>query len=157
LIFLKTVFRSYFSCLREIIQNVLEQAHFTDEDNNQSYPLYDPSINHDESSAHEYGGYKLNDTFEVTVNNNTTIASSEDLSESKHRYNSEDAPLNYDDTEPESDDNDDDDLTRPKSSEDKRIFVKQLNYVKGRQVGLLIGPFGSFILVHVLDLHFVYV
>ncbi|CAF1083136.1 unnamed protein product [Rotaria sp. Silwood1] len=147
-------------CIREIIQNVLEQAHFTDEDSNQSYPMYDPSVNYDESCAHEYGAYKPNDTCEITLNSNITT-SLEDLSESKqrstisinsssssslskNRYNYEDAPLNYDDTETESDDNDDD-FQRSKSSDDKRIFVKELNYVKGRQVGLLIGPFGQHI------------
>jgi hypothetical protein len=106
----------------------------------------------------------------MTLNNNTNTniaASTEDLTEakqrstipvqssslllSKNRYNSEDAPLNYDDTDPESDDNDDDDddddFKQSKSSEDKRIFVKELNYVKGRQVGLLIGPFGRSILI----------
>jgi hypothetical protein len=149
---------SSFSCLQEIIQNVLEQAHFTDEDDNQSYSMYNPSVNYDESCAHEYGGYKSNDICEITTDNNI-VASSEDLTESKqqltvsmhsssssslskNRCNSEDAPLNYDDTESESDDNDDDDFKQVKSSDDKRIFVKELNYVKGRQVGLLIGPFG---------------
>ncbi|CAF0756541.1 unnamed protein product [Rotaria sordida] len=149
-------------CIREIIQNVLEQAHFTDEDSNQSYLMYDPSINYDESCAHEYGAYKPNDTYEI-ISNKNIAASFEDLTEpkqrsiisinsssssslSKNRYNYEDAPLNYDDTEPESDDNDDDDdFQRSKSSDDKRIFVKELNYVKGRQVGLLIGPFGQHI------------
>jgi len=147
-------------CLREIIQNVLEQAHLTDEDNNQTYSMYDPSVNYDESSAHEYGGYKSNDICEI-ISNNNIANSSEDLTEtkqrstvsihsssssslSKNRFNSEDAPLNYDDTEPESDDNDDD-FKRSKSTDDKRIFVKELNSVKGRQVGLLIGPFGQHI------------
>jgi len=160
---LKTFPRHYFSCLREIIQNVLEQAHFTDEDNNQSDSMYNPSVNCDESSAHEYGGYKSNDICEITSNKDI-VTSSEDLTEtkqrstvsihsssssslSKHRHNSEDAPLNYDDTEPESDDNDDD-FKRLKSSDDKRIFVKELNYVKGRQVGLLIGPFGILIFIY---------
>jgi hypothetical protein len=126
--------------------------------------MYDPSVNYDESCAHEYGGYKTNDISDMTFNNNNNsiAASTEDLTESKqrstipvqsssssvlskNRYNSEDAPLNYDDTDPESDDDnddDDDDFKQSKSSEDKRIFVKELNYVKGRQVGLLIGPFG---------------
>ncbi|CAF2641900.1 unnamed protein product [Rotaria sp. Silwood2] len=147
-------------CIREIMQNILEQAHFTDEDSNQSYPMYDPSINYDESCAHEYGAYKPNDTCEIMSNSNIA-ASSEDLTEpkqqstmsinsssssslSKNRHNYEDAPLNYDDTEPESDDNDDD-FQSSKISDDKRIFVKELNYVKGRQVGLLIGPFGQHI------------
>ncbi|CAF0753494.1 unnamed protein product [Adineta steineri] len=147
-------------CLREILQNVLEQAHFTDEDNTPSYSMYDPSVNYDESSAHEYGGYKSNDVCEITSNTNIT-ASLEDLTESKQqstvsihsssssslskqRNNSEEAPLNFDDTEPESDDNDDE-FKRSKSSDDKRIFVKKLNSVKGRQVGLLIGPFGQHI------------
>lgn len=120
--------------------------------------MYDPSINYDELSAHEYGGYKSNDICEITTNNHM-IASSEDLTEakqqstisihsssssslSKPRYNSEDAPLNYDDTDPESDE-DDDGFKQSKNPEDNRIFVKELNYVKGRQVGLLIGPFGK--------------
>ncbi|CAF4264640.1 unnamed protein product [Rotaria socialis] len=146
-------------CLREIIQNILEQAHFTDEDVHQSYPMYDPSLHYDESCAQEYGAYKPNDTCEITTNNNITT-SSEDLTElkqrstismnssssslSKTRYNYEDAPLNYDDTDTESND-DDDESKRSKSSDDKRIYVKELNYVKGRQVGLLIGPFGQHI------------
>ncbi|UJR37962.1 hypothetical protein I4U23_030646 [Adineta vaga] len=155
----------YLSCLREIIQNVLEQNHFNSEDKNQSYIMYDPSENYDESSAHDYGGYKLNDICEMTLlnqnNHNNNAASNEDLTESKyrstvstysssslltkHRHNSEDAPLNYDDTDPESDENDDDESKQSKLSEDKRIFVKKLNSVKGRQVGLLIGPFGQHI------------
>jgi hypothetical protein len=126
--------------------------------------MYDPSVNYDESCAHEYGGYKSNDICEIKLNDNI-VASSEDLIEtkqrsnvgilsssstslSKTRYNFEDTPLNYDDTESESDDDDDDDdddFKRSKSSDDKRIFVKELNYVKGRQVGLLIGPFGRFL------------
>ncbi|CAF1562578.1 unnamed protein product [Adineta ricciae] len=150
-------------CLREVIQNVLEQGHFDSED--QSYAMYDPSENYDESSAHEYGGYKSNDICEVPLaDNNNDDASVEDLTETKqrttasahssssssltkYRHNSEDIPLNYDDTEPESDDDDDDndDSKRSQSSEDKRIFVKKLNTVKGRQVGLLIGPFGQHI------------
>jgi trehalose-6-phosphatase len=131
--------------------------------------LYDPSVNYDESCAHEYGGYKSNDVCEITLNHNI-VASSEDLTDSKKRstvsihsssssslskirYNSEDAPLNYDDTESESDDNDDDDdgFKRSKSSDDKRIFVKKLTSVKGRQVGLLIGPFG---ILHFLLFYF---
>lgn len=120
--------------------------------------MYDPSIAHDESSAHEYGGYKSNDICEVASNDD--LASTEDLTESKQRFtrynsnssltklrqNFNDTPLNFDDTEPESDDDDDDEdgFKRVKSSDDKRIFVKELNYVKGRQVGLLIGPFGKF-------------
>lgn len=148
-------------CLREIIQNVLEQGHFTDEDNDQSYVMYDPSVNYDESSAHEYGGYKSNDICEITSNKDI-VASSEDLTETKqrstvsihssssssltkNRNNSEDNPLNYDDTESEFEDEDDDGFKQTKSSDDKRIFVKELNYVKGRQVGLLIGPFGQHI------------
>lgn len=124
--------------------------------------MYDPSVNCDESSAHEYGGYKSNDVCEITTNNNIAN-SSEDLTEikqrstvsvlssssssslSKPRYNNnfEDAPLNYDDTDPESDE-DEDGVKQPKTPEDNRIFVKELNYVKGRQVGLLIGPFGRY-------------
>jgi hypothetical protein len=120
--------------------------------------MYDPSVNYDESSAHEYGGYKSNDICEITSNKDI-VTSSEDLTETKqrstvsihssstssltkNRYNSEDIPLNYDDTESESDDEDEDGFKQMKSSDDKRIFVKELNYVKGRQVGLLIGPFG---------------
>ena len=129
--------------------------------------MYNPSVSYDESCAHEYGGYKSNDICEIIANNNI-VASSEDLSEpkqrstvsihsssssslSKTRYNSEDAPLNYDDTDPESDDNDDE-FKQSKSSDDKRIFVKELNYVKGRQVGLLIGPFGIFSLTNISNL-----
>lgn len=145
------------SCLREILQNILEQVHFTDEDKTHSYAMYDPSMTHDESSAHEYGGYKSNDICEV-ASNDDLVASTEDLSETKQRsshynstssltklrQNSNDTPLNFDDTEPESDDDDEEDgFKRVKSSDDKRIFVKELNYVKGRQVGLLIGPFGK--------------
>lgn len=157
----------FFSCLREIIQNVLEQGHFTDEDdNNQSYSKYDPSVNYDESSAHEYGGYKVNDICEI-VSDNDIAASTEDLTEikqqstvsihsslssllSKNRCNPEDIPLNYDDTESEFDDNEDD-CKQSKSSDDKRIFVKKLTSVKGRQVGLLIGPFG---ILHFLLFYF---
>lgn len=146
-----------------MIQNVLEQGHFDNED--QSYALYDLSENYDESSAHDYGGYKSNDICEVSLTDNHNDASMEDLTETKqrstasahssssssltkHRHNSEDIPLNYDDTEPESDEDDDnDDSKRSQSSEDKRIFVKKLNTVKGRQVGLLIGPFGKFLLL----------
>ena len=138
-----------------MIQNILEQAHFTDDDNNQSYPMYDPSVNYDDSCAHEYGAYIPNDTCEVTSNSNVN-ASSEDLTKSrqqsaismnslsKNRCSYEDGPLNYDDTESESDDNDDS-FKRSKSSDDQKIFVKRLDCVKGRQVGLLIGPFGKFI------------
>lgn len=120
--------------------------------------MYDPSVNYDESCAHEYGAYKPNDMFEMN-DNNPLATSCEDLTEikqkpinsssssslSKNRYYNEDFPLNYDDTDPESEDDDDDDddtSKRSKSSDDKRIYIKQLNYVKGRQVGLLIGPFG---------------
>ena len=147
-----------FSCLREIIQNILEQAHFTDEDKDQSYIMYDPSVNYDESSAHEYGGYKSNDAWELTSNKDM-LASSEDLTETKqrstvsihssssssltkNRQNSEDNALNYDDTESEYEEDDEDGFKQTKSSDDQRIYVKELNYVKGRQVGLLIGPFG---------------
>lgn len=148
-----------FSCLQEIIQNILEQAHFTDDDLNESYAMYDPSVNYDEASSQDYGGYKSSDIRDLT-DMQSMATSTEDLtaiqqrptgfthpsssasSLSRTRYNSEDAPLNYDDTDPESDENDDG-LQRSKSSDDKRMFVKQLNYVKGRQVGLLIGPFGT--------------
>ena len=148
------------SCLREVIQNVLEQAHFTDDDLSESYAMYDPSVNYDETLTQDYGGYKSSDTCELTDTQDNMAASSEDLTESQQRptglthpssltssvsgtrFNSEDVPLNYDDTDPESDE-DDDGVRRSKSSDDKRIFVKQLNYVKGRQVGLLIGPFGT--------------
>ena len=123
--------------------------------------MYDPSNNHDESSAHEYGGYKSNDICEV-ISNDDLIASSEDLTETKQRsihsnstssltkirHNSNDVLLIEDDSDVEADDDDDgeddDDegFRQVKSSDDKQIFVKELNYVKGRQVGLLIGPFG---------------
>ena len=142
-----------------MIQNILEQAHFTDEDSNQSYSMYDPSVNHDDSCAHEYGAYTPNDTCEVTSNSNTN-ASSEDLTKfkqqsaisvssssslSKNRCNYEDGSLlNYDEAELESDDNDNS-FKRSKSSDDQKIFVKRLDCVKGRQVGLLIGPFGRLI------------
>ena len=147
------------SCLQEIIQNILEQAHFTDDDLSESYAMYDPSANYDETLTQDYGGYKSSDTCEL-IDVQGMVASSEDLTEiqqrptgfthpssstsslTRTRFNSEDAPLNYDDTDPESDENDDG-LKRSKSSDDKRMFVKQLNYVKGRQVGLLIGPFGT--------------
>lgn len=124
--------------------------------------MYDPSINQDESSAHEYGGYKSNDISEVTSTDDL-IASSEDLTETKQRsnhsnstlsltkirHNSNDGPLLDDESDDDADDDDvdldedDDEGFRPvKSSDDKQIYVKELNYVKGRQVGLLIGPFG---------------
>lgn len=148
---------SLLSCLREIIQNILEQAHFTDEDKQHVYAMYDPSVNYDESAVHDYGGYLSTNVCEISVHSDLTnstedatelkqpsamsVRSSSSSSLSKTRYNSEENPLNYDDTDPETDD-DDDDSKRSKSSDDKRIFVKELNYVKGRQVGLLIGPFG---------------
>lgn len=120
--------------------------------------MYDPSNDHDESSAHEYGGYKSNDISEV-ISNDDLVASSEDLTETKQRsilsnstssltkirHNSDDVLLIDDDSDEEPDDDDDDDdegFRQVKSSDDKQIFVKELNYVKGRQVGLLIGPFG---------------
>ena len=147
---------SLLSCLREIIQNILEQAHFTDEDKQHVYAMYDPSVNYDESAVHDYGGYLSTNVCEISVHSDLTnstedaaeskqpsamsVRSSSSSSLSKIRHNSEENPLNYDDTDPESDD--DDDSKRSKSSDDKRIFVKELNYVKGRQVGLLIGPFG---------------
>ena len=168
---MKKMILFFASCLREILQNILEQGHFTDEDKNLTYEMYDPSINYDESSAHEYGGYKSNDICEIAMNNNinNNINSTEDLSESKprstissssslskHRFNSEDTPLNYDDTEPESDD-DDDGFKRSESLDDKKTYVKELNYVKGRQVGLLIGPFGRvFILLKYCFFFFIY-
>ena len=146
----------FLSCLREIIQNILEQGHFTDEDKEHAYAMYEPSVNYDEAAVHDYGGYLSMNVCEISVHSDLT-ASTEDPTEikqqstmsvhsssssslSKTRYNSEEQPLNYDDTDPDSDD--DDDSKRSKSSDDKRIFVKELNYVKGRQVGLLIGPFG---------------
>jgi len=46
--------------------------------------MYDPSVNCDESCAHEYGGYKSNDICEITTNNNIAN-SSEDLTETKQR------------------------------------------------------------------------
>jgi len=175
----KKLFSFLISCLREIIQNVLEQAHFSDEDDQSTYSFYDPSQHADESLAHEYGGYKSNDTCELMTdhNNNTNnnnnnqmsnVISSEDLRESRQRstisihsssssslskvrYNPDDVPLVYDGSDSEFDENDDDDeFKRSKSSDDKRIYVKELNYVKGRQVGLLIGPFGKFILINLL-------
>lgn len=127
--------------------------------------MYNPSENYDESCAHDYGAYKTNDTCDILPNCNIT-ASFEDLTESKQRStisinsssssslsksrnNNDDALLNYDDTESECDEDEDE---CKKASDDKRIFVKELNYVKGRQVGLLIGPFG--ILIYIDNFHF---
>ena len=120
--------------------------------------MYDPSVSYEESSAHEYGGYKSNDVCEITSKKDIE-ASSEDLTEikqrstvsihsssssslTKNRHNSEENPLNYDDTESDYDDDDEDGLKQAKLSDDTKIYTKELNYVKGRQVGLLIGPFG---------------
>jgi hypothetical protein len=145
------------SCLREMIQNILEQAHFTDDDRNHAYAMYNPSMHYDETTAQDYGGYRSGDVCDTSTRSDLT-GSTEDLTEikqlrtlsthssssslSKIRSGFEDTPLNYDDTEPDTDDDDDDESKRLKSSNDKRIFIKELNYVKGRQVGLLIGPFG---------------
>lgn len=133
----------------------MEQSHFTDDETENAYVLYDPSINYDPSLINDYGGFLINDLLNSTFQTDRT-GSTDDLTEnhrrstnsihssasslSKTRYNIDENELNFDESDHNSDD--DNDSKRSRSSDDKRIHTKELNYVKGRQVGLLIGPFG---------------